>query len=1024
MGMASFSSDLRSESDPDGFSGVNFAIGRMSRMDIPVFLESWRFRSSSNLLQSRESTLMGHSLIRSFVLAALAACVMPTHSANAEVLWSSPWTYSTPMPLRATEGVDLSFTANGGVIVGSIANTGFDRETIRVNANGSVQWTSSLYGYRNGFDQKIGTAIEMEDGGTIVTLGSDWPYVSGEITRLDTSRNLLWSRRALVNSIARLGTSRLAYSQCNTLSVADVQTGNVVWQHAFDRDKSCTGDSASVVDSDNIYASFGISTGFYVTGYRVIKTDADGNVAWNISAQLAKGGSVVAAGAGVVYLQTEMDLRALSEVDGSTLWSTPTFQHTKVLLSKDPSSDPIILDYNSIRRLSSSSGTEIWNLDQTSCGCSSPSLIGNSLIALTSQGLGLTKLDATTGTTIWSTTLPTEDANSQPLTWQGFGGLFNNHLLGVATAYAGGATTAHFQGIDFTTGVMTPEMPSPQTDQGVYASSLADGNDVFNAAYGSDQNGKTLRLRRLDALTGAPAWEKSVPALPVEEIYYYPSFFDQWPSLIVNDDSIAISYSASSYSYITPGLTYVTLFDRATGNLRWSKLLQEPGQALTYSSLPEFDSTGNVFIGVGTNLPCGFNDYCGRKFIYKLAAQTGDVQWRFDNTVPPTRSTQGAGQVFPQDFEVFNNDVVVAGVFFGNAHTLLRLSGADASLMWSSDLFSGAGYNYGFYRQDDQHIIFYGAGQNARVDIGDGSVLWTITPSPSTCTQGCNGYDQLVLPDGDLIAVGEGDSKPYVARLHNDGSGSIDRWQLDPNDPSLRSSVSFVRKTPSGRIMLQGRRSYRRSVGALSILFEIDPTNGAVLSQQVLHPGANDATSDVLSPIVTEFTQDNQMLFNGFRISETKPWTSGAGLLDTTISEHGNLQLSITTDRRHVAEGQTLGFQLLATYAGDQPISGAHLFAGTALQGGVLNLTCDLQSASNCNIDDRSGNIDATFDIQPGGSVTISGELTVVEESESYYLSGTVSGPVSLSESNTIDNFSRANIVQPLFANGFESPLP
>jgi hypothetical protein len=975
------------------------------------------------MLYARENIDMWRYTIQSSIAAMFFACALSSQPSIAQVIWNSPWTYSTPMPLRATEGLDLAFTADGGVILGSIADTGSDRKTRRIHANGSLQWNSSIYGYRGGFDQSIGNTVEMEDGGAIVTLGSDWPYLSGEISRLNSSGNLLWSRSALVHSVARLDTNRVAFSGCNTLTVADVQTGNVLWQLAFDRDKNCTGDSASIVDSNSVYASFGISSGFYVTGYRVVKTDANGNVEWNISAQLAKGGSVVAAGAGVVYLQTELNLLALSEANGLTLWSAPLNQNAKVLVSDDLAADPIVIDASSVRRLSSVSGSELWSVDPSACiYCGNASVVGNSIVTLINSRLGLIKLNASTGATAWSTILPTEDANGHALAWQGFGGLSNNHLLGVATAYAAGATTAHFQGIDFSTGVMTSELVSPQTDQGVFASSVANGNDVFDAAYGSEQSGKTLRLRRVDALTGAPVWERSVLALPAPGYFSSITYFDQPPSVIVNGDTVAIAYSASSYSYNTPGLTYVMLFDRATGDMIWSKLLMEEGQALTYDSFPEFDSAGNVFIGVGTNLPCDFGDYCGRQFIYKLSAQTGDVQWRFDRAAPPTRSTRAAGQVFPQDFEVIDDDIVVAGTFAGTTHTLLRLSGSDASLIWSSDLFSGSSYGVSIYRQDDQHIIASSWPQSARLDVSNGNVLWTATSTPSSCTQNCYGYDQLVLPDGSLIAVGEGDSKPQISRALNDGSGQINRWQLDPNDPSLRSTVSFVRRTPSGRIMLQGRRAYRGSMGKLSLLIEFDPSSGAMLNQQVLYPGAYDATSDVLSPIVTQFTQDNQMLFNGFRVSETLPWTSGAGLLDTTITARGNLQLSISTDRKHVARGQTLGFQLLATYTGDQPISGAHIFAGTWLQGGVLNLTCEVQAASNCNIDDRSGSIDATFDIQPGGSVTISGEMTVVEESESYYLSGVVSGPVSLSETNTIDNFSRANLVQPLFQDGFESP--
>ncbi len=969
---------------------------------------------------------MWRNTIHSVFLATLFACALSCQPLSAQVIWSSPWTYSTPMPLDISQGLDLAFTADGGVIVSSAAETGFDQKTTRINPDGSLKWASSLYGYRGGVYQNIGSSIEMEDGGAIVTLKSETPYASGEISRLDAAGNIQWSRNALVARAYRLGASRLAYANCNVLTVADIQTGNVLWQRSFDKGLNCQGGNAAVDGSDNVYASFAMSTGFSITGYRVVHTNAQGDVQWNVTAQITGGGSVAGIGTSVIYVQTETDLRALSKIDGSTLWSAPIFQDSKILVSDDIAADPVVIDYNSIRRLSSTSGSEVWNVALSPCVyCSNASTIGNAVISLTNSGLGLIKLDASTGATMWTSTLPTTDANSRGLTWKGFGGLANNHLLGVATAYAAGARTAHFQGIDFDTGVMTSALTTPPTVQGVYASSVADGNDVFDAGYGSDQSGKTLRLRRLDTTTGAPIWATSVPAFPAQVSYYSPGSFDRSPTLVINADSVAIAYAASFGSgYNDPGLTYVTLLDRTTGTPLWSKLLQEEGQTLTYTSAPEFDGAGNVFIGVGTNLPCNFNDHCGRQFIYKLSAQTGDVLWRFDRAAPPSRSIEGSGQVFPQTFELFNNDVIVAGTFSGTTHTLLRISGVDASLMWSSDLFAGGTYSVDFYRQDDQHIIVSSWPQSARVDVSNGNVIWTSSSAPFACTQTCYTYGQLVLPGGDLISVGEGDSKASISRAHNDGSGQVDHWQIDPGNPSIRSIASFVRQTPSGKTMVQGSHGFRTSAGKLYILYEIDPTNGGLLSQQVISSRANDATSESLLPLVTKFVDDNHMLFNGFHVSETLPWTSGAGLLDTTIVAHGNLQLSIITDHKHVVAGQTLGFQLLATYTGDQPISGAQLIAGTLLQGGTQNLTCVVQAASNCVIDNRSGTIDATFDIQPGGSVTISGELKVVEMVESSYLSGTLSGPVSLSESSTVDNFSRSNIVQALFANGFEAAQP
>jgi len=182
-----------------------------------------------------------------------------------------------------------------------------------------------------------------------------------------------------------------------------------------------------------------------------------------------------------------------------------------------------------------------------------------------------------------------------------------------------------------------------------------------------------------------------------------------------------------------------------------------------------------------------------------------------------------------------------------------------------------------------------------------------------------------------------------------------------------------------------------------------------------------DTTSESLGKDLLAFPAENRMLFRARDLGEAHAYSNGSGLLDTTITAHGDFTLAITADTDPVQIGQSVGFQIVATYNGDQAISGAKLNVGTHVrQGGLSNLGCSTQSASNCVLDDRSGNVHASFDIQPGGSIEINGQMRIVENRADDYFGGVVAGPTSLSEPDTLNNFSRVKIVRSLFTDGFD----
>ncbi|HMM68480.1 MAG TPA: hypothetical protein PKC03_16210, partial [Dokdonella sp.] len=89
-------------------------------------------------------------------------------------------------------------------------------------------------------------------------------------------------------------------------------------------------------------------------------------------------------------------------------------------------------------------------------------------------------------------------------------------------------------------------------------------------------------------------------------------------------------------------------------------------------------------------------------------------------------------------------------------------------------------------------------------------------------------------------------------------------------------------------------------------------------------------------------------------------------------------------------------------------------------KGGISSVVCTPAGASNCTVDTRFGSVNATFDILPGGSLTIDGQARVVDGAETNYIGVGTYGPTSLSEPDTINNFARSKVIQSLFKNGFD----
>ena len=205
----------------------------------------------------------------------------------------------------------------------------------------------------------------------------------------------------------------------------------------------------------------------------------------------------------------------------------------------------------------------------------------------------------------------------------------------------------------------------------------------------------------------------------------------------------------------------------------------------------------------------------------------------------------------------------------------------------------------------------------------------------------------------------------------------------------------------------------------MSFLTTIDPSTGLLGSQQALHGYTFDLTQREHLYSLLALPSADRVLATSWANGSPAPPANGLALLDTTVVARGNLEAVVTIDTA-VSTGANLPFAVRIEYQGDLPVEGVRLFVEMPWQSGIRNATCIVQAASNCSMDLRTGHVRASFDMAPGGNVEIRGEVLVLDATDSQRVSAMVTGPLALSEEDSIDNFARVDILQSLFANGFE----
>jgi hypothetical protein len=521
-------------------------------------------------------------------------------------------------------------------------------------------------------------------------------------------------------------------------------------------------------------------------------------------------------------------------------------------------------------------------------------------------------------------------------------------------------------------------------------------------------------------VTGTTLWETAQPL----DGFSTPAI----PAIASGNGTIVAAVAENQGAESNPnshGFTWVGAFDDQTGSLRWQRILQDPGtqyggQRYTNASAPVVDSTGNTYVAYGANISCGtFQDpTCtnAQRTLVKLAAADGSTLWHFDDT-----SFGSQSQVFPQSFALSGDDVVINGPFSGtlSSHDAIELYGADGSQRWTSDAFGGGG-NGSFNVSPDGSLIGIGANIWVKADAASGAVAWTnsrIPPLP--CAVGCNGYDEMVAPNGDYFGVGEADYRPFVDFLPATQGATEKQWRLDSTYTGLRSIVRRIAADSAGAIWIQLNRYFRHGSGGINFLAQLDPATGSMLSQQALAGFSEFPFQEMSMPIFLSAPENHRL--EVFTSASGPPISStpGMALLDTTVTTTGNLSIHVTSDHAVAHPADVISFHIVVSYDGSAPISGAHVIADMSGLGIPSGLACTTQAASNCTPSSSLGQLSASFDIQPGGQIDISGQVSVSLAPGNLLLPALVYGPTGLSEQDTLDNFATLSMTDEIFSNGF-----
>jgi hypothetical protein len=868
-------------------------------------------------------------------------------------------------------------TSDGQIVTVSFIY-GWSSQVTSVTSAGAVNWQINVGDLLdNGYPPAAGAN------------GSVFVRTSGSLTKIDSSGHIVWYRNDLgiVNFV--VSTNALYVTSCKAVASLDLDTGATQWSVDRSNAKSCSA-GLGTDTSGNVYllSQADVATPAPI---QLSRFDAAGAPQWDISIPPPASNlsaQFLGVADGRVYIQQGSAVAAYDAASGSSLWSRD--QMGGLFVAGSPGS-PIVSGDGGLSRLDPVDGHTDWT--GTYFDMNARAVQGDD-VYFCAYGV-VRKFNATTGAFGWSSTAPFFSSPCFALM------VDSASVLAESVDLSTGVI--RIDAIDTASGIATSTAQAAATQQGlVDYDSFVDAGHIVQA--GKVLNTTAYRLRSLDATTGAVDWD----------VAFNPPLPGWGPALAHSPDSANGTGYASDY--------WIGSFARSDGSLCWSKVENEYafGYEISteWASSPQTDSQGNVFFSRSESGACylGNPQECYSSTLMKLAATDGSVLWHFDDVNDNDTYSDGIYSVAPP-FTLIGDDVLVAGNFSGSlaGQNIVRLSGSDGSVMWSAAPFASAGSDNVAVNPDG--TITLTNGTSRALLQGSGAVLWVDHPT-LPCAGACMFFGGAQLADGTQLDAGT----DYDAGYANNGwvisqpltkDASARKVPVNSDKPSDVRSWPLQVIVDDAAVWITG--SMRQQPHTyLYYLAKLDPVTLSVSDQQVLStnqadvfaPGSNFSmlaapANDVLSASVNLW-------------GDGLPTASGAASFDTTITARGDLAIALSA-----ADGPDAStFQATVTYTGNAPVAGARLVIWHQGVYDARLLTCMTAGASNCALSDHSGYVEATFDIQPGGSIALTGAYPLSKESSTLY--GAVYGPASLAEPTLGNNFRSAPIGDRLFRSGFE----
>ncbi|MEO5626661.1 MAG: hypothetical protein ABIQ70_11695, partial [Dokdonella sp.] len=181
------------------------------------------------------------------LMAVSMMAVLGAPHAWASEIWRNDWivqapatliTY-VPQPSPRKPMAAVAFGANGDVLFHAFnVRYSYPEETfVRLGNSGALRWSSHAH-------LEAYAALLQDGGDAFLALGvRDSGDFEDRVVHVAANGSIAWSRDLPTGWLANAGSGRLASLGCNSLTILDAASGDVIWEHVFaaDRSDNCHG---------------------------------------------------------------------------------------------------------------------------------------------------------------------------------------------------------------------------------------------------------------------------------------------------------------------------------------------------------------------------------------------------------------------------------------------------------------------------------------------------------------------------------------------------------------------------------------------------------------------------------------------------------------------------------------------------------------------------------------------------------------------------------------------------------------